>query len=111
MAWAACGKADPAATVVTFRWPFGAAAALLAGLVRDGDVLPGQGGELGVKAGLVAFDCDEVVRAALGDQVVGVGPLSMQRVRRDHRSGQVNAVQQGREHRDLVRLGLDVGLA
>jgi len=57
------------------------------------------------------LDSDQVVRAALGDQVAGVGALSVQRVRRDHRSGQVNAVQQGREHRDLVRFGLDVGLA
>jgi hypothetical protein len=33
------------------------------------------------------LDGKEVVRAALGDQVPGVGPLSVQRVRRDHRSG------------------------
>ena len=57
------------------------------------------------------LDRDQVVRAALGHQVPGVGALSVQRVRRDHRSGQVNAIQKGREHRDLVRLGLDVGLA
>ena len=57
------------------------------------------------------LDGNEVMRAALGDQVLGVRPLSVQCVRRDHRSGQVNAVQQGGEHRDLVRLGLDVGLA
>ena len=57
------------------------------------------------------LDGNEVMRAALGDQVLGVRPLSVQCVRRDHRSGQVDAVQQSREHRDLVRLGLDVGLA
>jgi len=57
------------------------------------------------------LDGDQVLRAALGDQVLGVGALGVQRVRGDHRSGQVDAVQQGREHLDLVRLGLDVGLS
>jgi len=33
--------------------PLGAAVAALAGLAGDGDVQPGQGGELGVQAGLV----------------------------------------------------------
>jgi hypothetical protein len=36
--------------------PFGAAMTFLAGLVRDGDLPPGQGGELGVQAGLVALN-------------------------------------------------------
>jgi hypothetical protein len=74
-------------------------------------VLPGQAGELGVQAGLVALDGNEIVRAALAGQVLGVGALSVQCVRRDYRSGQFDAVQQDGEHRDLVRLGLDVGLA
>jgi len=57
------------------------------------------------------LDGDQVMRAALGDQVLGVGALGMQRVRRDHRPGQVNAVQHSGEQRDLVSLGLDVHLA
>ncbi len=57
------------------------------------------------------LDGDQVVRAALGDQAVGVSALGVQCVCRDHRSGQVDAVQQGGEHRDLVCLGLDVGLS
>lgn len=43
-------------------------------------------------AGLVALDGDQVMRAALGDQVLGAGELGVQRVCGDHRPGQVNAV-------------------
>jgi len=57
------------------------------------------------------LDGDQVVRAAPASQVFGVGALGMQGVGGDHGPGQVDAVQQGGEHRDLVRLGLDVGLA
>ena len=57
------------------------------------------------------LDGDQVVRAALGDQVFGVSPLGMQGIRCDDRTGQADAVQQGGEHRDLVRLGLDIYLA
>ena len=57
------------------------------------------------------LDRDQVVRVAPGDQVLGVGTLGVQCVCRDHRSSQADAVQQGSEHRDLVRLGLDVGLS
>jgi hypothetical protein len=41
----------------------------------DGDLPPGQLGELGVQARLVALDGDHVMRAALGDQVIRVGAL------------------------------------
>ena len=57
------------------------------------------------------LDGEQVVRAALGDQVLGVGALGVHGVRGDHRPGQVDAVQQGGEHRDLVRFGLDVDLS
>jgi hypothetical protein len=56
------------------------------------------------------FTIDQVVRAAPASQVFGVGALGMQGVGGDHGPGQVDAVQQGGEHRDLVRLGLDVDL-
>jgi hypothetical protein len=57
------------------------------------------------------LDGDQVMRAALGDQVLGVGELGVQRVCGDHRPGQVNAVQHDGEHWDLVRFRLDIGLS
>ena len=84
--------------------------AALAGVVGDRDLVPGQGCELGMKGGLVALDSDQVMRAALGGQVLGVAALGVHRVRGDHRPGQVDAIQQRREHGDLVRLRLDIDL-
>ena len=57
------------------------------------------------------LDGDQVVRAALAGQVLGMGALGVQCVRGDDRSGQVDEVQHGGEHGDLVRLGLDIDLA
>ena len=57
------------------------------------------------------LDRDHVMRAAPGDQVLRMGALSVHRVRSDHRAGQVDAVQQGGKHRDLVRFRLDVHLS
>ena len=57
------------------------------------------------------LDGDQVVRVAPGDQVLGVGSLGVQGVSGDHRPGQVNTVQHGGEHRDLVGLGLNADLA
>ena len=85
---------------------FLAAVAALAGLMGDGNLPPGQGGELGVQAGLVALDGEQVIRAASG-QIGGVGALGMQRVGGDDSPGDIDAVQQHREHRDLVRLRAD----
>jgi hypothetical protein len=90
---------------------FGAAVAFVPGLAGDGDLPPGQGGQLGVQAGLVALDGDQVVRAALGDQVLGVSALGVQGIGSHDRPGQVDAVQQRSEQQDLVCLGLDVGLS
>ena len=83
----------------------------IAGLISDRDLTPGQGGELGVQAGLVALDGEQVMPAALGDQVLGVSTLGMHRVCGGYCPGQVDPVQQGGEHRDLVCLGLDVHLS
>ena len=57
------------------------------------------------------LDGDHIVRLALGDQVLGVAALGMQSIGGDDRPGQVDVVQHGGEHRDLVGLGLDVDLA
>lgn len=38
----------------------------LAGVAGEGYLAPGQGGELGVQAGLIALDGEQVVRAAPG---------------------------------------------
>jgi hypothetical protein len=45
-----------------------------------------------------------------GFDLGGRGGLSVQRIGGDHRSGQVDVVQQCREQRDIVGVGLDVGL-
>jgi hypothetical protein len=57
------------------------------------------------------LDRDQVMRAALGNQVLCMSALGMHGIRGDHSSGQVDAVQQGGEHRDLVRFRLDVRLS
>jgi hypothetical protein len=74
---------------------FGAAMAFLTGVMGDGDLPPGQPGELGAQAGLVAFDGDQVVRAALAGQVLGMSALRVQGIGGDDRPGQVDAVKQG----------------
>ena len=56
------------------------------------------------------LDGDQVVRAAPASQVFGVGALGMQGVGGDHGPGQVDAVQQGGEHRDLIRLRRNIDL-
>jgi hypothetical protein len=58
---------------------------------------------LGIQAGLVALDRDHIVCAAPG-QVAGVLALGVQRVGADDRTGDLDAVQQGGEQRDLVGL-------
>jgi hypothetical protein len=75
----------------------------------DWHVAPGEGGELGVQAGLVALDDQQVVRSA-AVQVSGVGALGVQRVGGDDRAGDLDTVQQRAEHRDLVGLGGHVHL-
>src|SRR5262249_48476624 len=52
--------------------PLGAAVTFLPGVPGDGDLAPGQGFELGVQAGLVVFDGQDVVRVLAGDQELGV---------------------------------------
>ena len=56
------------------------------------------------------LDGEQVVRAAPG-QVVSMAALGVKCVGSDDRAGDVDAVQQGREHRDLVRLRADLYLA
>jgi hypothetical protein len=101
MAWAAWGKASPAAAVVTFRVRRSVRPCPLG--IRHRHVAPGQVGELGVRAGLVALDDQQVVRAASG-QVGGVLALGMQGIGGDDRAGDVDAVQQRGEHGDFVDL-------
>jgi hypothetical protein len=56
MAWAAWGEASPAGDGGDFQGsPFRGPVAFVPGLMGDGDVPPGQGGELGVQAGLIAL--------------------------------------------------------
>jgi len=50
--------------------PLRAPVAPFAGGMSDRDLAPGQLSELGVQAGLVGLDGEQVMRAALGDQVL-----------------------------------------
>ena len=69
MAWAAWGKARPAANGGDFEGaPFGAAVAAFTLGMGHRDLAPGQGGKLGVQAGLVALDDQQLVGAALGQE-------------------------------------------
>ena len=90
--------------------PFGAAVAAFPLVIRFRHVAPGQGGKLGVQAGLVALDDQQVVRAAPG-QEGGVLALGVQSIGGDDRIGDVQAAQQRGEHGDLVGLGTHLHLA
>jgi hypothetical protein len=90
--------------------PLAAAVPAFPPVIRGRHVTPGQGGELGVQAGLVALDGDHIVRAATG-QVAGVLALGVQRVGGDHRVLDLDAVAQRGEQRDLIRLGAHLHLA
>ena len=62
--------------------------------------------ELAAQAGLVAFDGEQVVRAA-AMQVSGVLALGVHRISGNHGTGQVgDLVQDHREHGDLVGLAV-----
>jgi hypothetical protein len=114
MAWQAWAKARPLATAVTLRVRRSVrtspAVTALSGLVSDRDVPPGQGGKLGIQAGLISLDRDQIVRAAPGE-VAGVLTLGVQSVRGDDRVLDVQAVAQRGEHRDFVCLGAHLHLA
>jgi hypothetical protein len=88
----------------------GAAVAAVAGVVGDGDLAPGQGGELVVQAGLVGLDDQQVGGVLVGDQPVGVLTLGVHGVGGQDPPGQVQALQQRLEPGDLVGLGVDVDL-
>jgi hypothetical protein len=89
----------------------GPAVAAVAGLVSDGDVAPGEAGELVVQRGLVGLDEQQVGGVLDGDQPVGMLALGVERIGGGHPSGQVQPVQQGTEPGDLVGLAVYVDLA
>ncbi len=77
--------------------------------VGDGDLLPGQAGQLLVQTGLVAFDGQDPVRAAAGE-VGDLLSLTVQRISGHHDAGQVaDVVEQDVEAGDLVGLGVHAG--
>ena len=91
--WIACTACYPRGHGRDFQGaPLGAAVAAVVLDIGSRYLAPGQGGELGVQAGLVALDGDQVVRAALNEQVLGVRALGMQRVRGNHRAGEVDVI-------------------
>jgi hypothetical protein len=100
IAWAACGKHRPA-TAATLSADLDAAVAVIAGGVHDGDLPPRQPGELGVQTGLVDLDDQQVVGAAV-DQEVGVVALGVHGVGRDDHLGEVHTGKQRLEGGDLV---------
>lgn len=67
--------------------------------VGDWNLFPWKDSQLLMQGWLVAFDGQQVVRVAFEYEVVGVGMLGVHRIRGDHRIGQVDGAQQGRELR------------
>ena len=61
--------------------------------VGDGDIRPGQPGELFAQGGLVILHGEQIMRAALFDKVFRVVFLAVQGVCRDQCSEQVDGVQ------------------
>ncbi len=88
---------------------FDPAVAAVSGGVGDRDAAPGQGVEGVEQAGLVVLDRQREVRAAPVHVVHGRA-LGMQGIGRHDSPVQVQAVQQRDDHRDLIRLGADLGL-
>ena len=110
MAWAAWGKASPPGHRGDLEGaPLGAAVPAFPLVIGHRYVAPGQGGELGVQAGLVALDDQQVLSAAPG-QVGGMVTLGVQGIGGDDRAGDVNAVQQRGEQGDLIGLGAHLHL-
>jgi hypothetical protein len=70
-----------------------AVVAPVAGVIGDGDVWPGQGGQLVVQGGLVGLDDQQVGGVLLGDQPVGLLALGVERIGGDDPAGKVQAVQ------------------
>jgi hypothetical protein len=64
-----------------------------------------------VQGGLVGLDDQQVGGVLLGDQPLGMLTLGVQGVGRHHLAGEIQAVQQRPEPRDLVGGGVHVGLA
>ncbi len=77
-----------------------AAMPAVASVVGDGDLAPGQGGELLVERGLVALHDQDVGGVLVGDQPVGVLTLGVERICGDDGGGQVQVVQQRPEPGD-----------
>src|SRR5664279_3656179 len=94
MAWAAWGNRIPSSTVNNFQGAFldPPVTAVVLG-VGDGDVGPGQSGELLAQGGLITFDGEQVMRAALFDEVFRVVFLAMQSIGRDEHPEQFDVVQ------------------
>ena len=89
MAWAACGKSMPVEMVRIFRVRISRRPCPRSvSRVASGTARQGRRGELGVQAGLVAFDGQDPVGAAFGE-VGDVVALAVQRVGGDHRVAQV----------------------
>jgi hypothetical protein len=106
-ACAACGNATPGGDGDRLQGALLLAAVAAARLpVADRDLPPGQVLELGVQAGLVLLDHQDVMRLLAGDQELGVLALSMQRISGNDDAIQVQLLQQRRELGDLVGLAV-----
>ncbi len=77
--------------------------------VVEADVAPGQAAEALMQSGVVPLHDGQVVRSSFV-QVGGVVVLGVQGVRRDDGVGQVDAVQERGEGRDLVAPAVDLSL-
>jgi hypothetical protein len=93
MAWVAWGKPRASDGGDLQAADLGPTVAAVAGVVLDGDLVPGQGGELVVQGGLVGLDDQQVVGVLVGDQPVGVLALGMQGVGGEDPPGEVQVLQ------------------
>jgi hypothetical protein len=79
--------------------------------VHDGDLPPRKVLDLGVQARLVLLHNQDVMRVLFGHEERCMLALGMRRVRRHHRTGEIQSFQQRPEPRDLIRLACHPGLA
>jgi hypothetical protein len=72
--------------------------------------VPGQALAAGQQGGLVGLDREQVVGLLAGDQELGGVRMGVECVRRDHRAGEVEPVQQRLERGDLLGRAADLAL-
>ena len=89
---------------------FHTAVGAVAGAIQDRDSMPGQAGAAGQERGLVGLDHKQIVRLLDGDEELGRVGVGLERVGRDHDTGQLQVGQERLEAGDFTGGAVDLSL-